>query len=199
MDPASPSRAPGASATVKDLLEIPEPERFHEIIDGELVQKTHPSGEHGDAQSAVAARIKGPFQRRPGGKWPGGWWIYTEVEIEFSRDQIYRPDAAGWRRERVPERPTGAPITVLPDWVCEIISPSKPARDLVQKKRTYHQRQIPHYWLIDPRDETLTVLRWSPDGYIEVLLAQRGDRVRAEPFAAIELPVGVFFGDDAED
>jgi Uma2 family endonuclease len=199
MDPASPPSAPGASATVEDLREVPDAERFHEIIDGELVQKAHPSGEHGDAQSAVAARIKGPFQRRPGGKWPGGWWIYTEVEIEFSRNQVYRPDAAGWRRERVPERPIGAPITVLPDWVCEIISPSKPARDLIQKKRTYHQRQVPHYWLIDPRDETLTVLRWSPDGYIEVLLAQRGDRVRAEPFAAIELPVGVFFGDDAED
>lgn len=199
MDPASPRRSSGASSTVEDLLKLPEAERFHELIDGELVQKTHPSGEHADAQSAVAARIKGPFQRRPGGKWPGGWWIYTEVEIQFSRDQVYRPDAAGWRRERVPERPTGAPINVLPDWVCEIISPSKPARDLVQKKRTYHQRQIPHYWLIDPRDETLTVLRWSPDGYIEVLLAQRGDVVRAEPFGAIDLPVGVFFGDDSDD
>jgi Uma2 family endonuclease len=199
MDPASPPSAPAASATVEDLQKLPDSERFHEIIDGELVEKTQPSGEHGDAQSAVAARIKGPFQRRPGGKWPGGWWIYTEVEIAFSQDQIYRPDVVGWRRERVPERPSGAPITVLPDWVCEIISPSKPARDLVQKKRTYHQRRIPHYWIIDPRDETLTVLRWSPDGYIEVLLAQRGDRVRAEPFAAIELPVGVFFGDDSED
>ena len=75
----------------------------------------------------------------------------------------------------------------------------KAAHDLVRKKRIYHQHQVPHYWIIDPRDETLTVHRWGPDGYIQVLLAQRGERVRAEPFQAIELPVGTFFGDDEEE
>ncbi|PKN40685.1 MAG: Uma2 family endonuclease, partial [Deltaproteobacteria bacterium HGW-Deltaproteobacteria-20] len=33
-------------------------------------------------------------------------------------------------------------------------------------------------------------------GYLHVLGATRTERVRAEPFDAIELPVGVFFGDD---
>ena len=32
-------------------------------IDGELVRKATPSGEHGDAQSSLVSRIKGPFQR----------------------------------------------------------------------------------------------------------------------------------------
>jgi hypothetical protein len=32
-----------------------------------------------------------------------------------------------------------------------------------------------------------------------VLGARRGERVRAEPFQAIELQVGVFFGDDEEE
>ena len=60
-------------ATLADLLAIPEDQRFHEIINGELVRKAMPSFEHGDAQSALASRIKGPFGRRPGGKLPGGW------------------------------------------------------------------------------------------------------------------------------
>src|SRR5262245_52144589 len=34
-------------ATVEDLLAIPEEERFHEIIDGELVQKAMPTPKHG--------------------------------------------------------------------------------------------------------------------------------------------------------
>jgi hypothetical protein len=48
--------------------------------------------------------------------------------------------------------------------------------------------------------ETLLVYRWGPDGYIEVLAAQRGERVRvrAEPFVAIEIDVGVLLGDDEE-
>jgi hypothetical protein len=36
------------------------------------------------------------------------------------------------------------------------------------------------------------------DGYLEVLIAERDQRVRAEPFAAIELLIGVLFGDDDE-
>ena len=41
--------------------------------------------------------------------------------------------------------------------------------------------------------------RWAEAGYIVVLNAQRAQRVRAEPFEAIELPIGVFFGDDPDE
>ncbi len=40
------------------------------------------------------------------------------------------------------------------------------------------------------------MLRWTPDGYVEVLVASRDERVRAEPFGAVEFLVGVLFGDD---
>jgi hypothetical protein len=43
------------------------------------------------------------------------------------------------------------------------------------------------------------VLRWAPEGYLGVLVALRGERVRAEPFAAVEWLVGVLFGDDDDD
>lgn len=87
-------------------------------------------------------------------------------------------------------------MKVRPDWVCEVVSPSNASNDLVRKLRVYHRCQIPHYWLVDPGNETLTVLRWTPDGYLTALTAGRTDRVRAEPFAEIELRVGALFGDD---
>lgn len=43
-----------------------------------------------------------------------------------------------------------------------------------------------------------TVNRWHPDGYLEVLSAERGQTVRAEPFDAIEIAVGALFGDEPE-
>lgn len=188
------------TATVADLMAIPADERFHEILAGELVRKATPSGEHGDAQSALAVRIKGPFQRRPGGKLPGGWWIYTEVEVELAPNHVYRPDVVGWRRERVPERPTGTPITLRPDWICEVLSPSNPGTDRVTKLNHYHRFEVPHYWIVDPMEESLSVFRWTPDGYLLVLAADREARVRAEPFEAVEISVGALFGDeDAED
>jgi Uma2 family endonuclease len=186
---------PVRPATLEDFLAIPEEERRHELIDGELIEKGAASGEHGGAQADLVTALNSRFGRRPGGRSPGGWWFATEVEILFPRGQVLRPDVVGWRRERVPQRPTGVPITVLPDWVCEILSTNR-RNDLVKKKRTYHQSQVPHYWIIDPAEETLAVHRWGPDGYIEVLAAQREERVRAEPFDAVELHVGVFFGDE---
>ena len=105
---------------------------------------------------------------------------------------------AGWRRERVPERPRGAVVRVRPDWVCEILSTNK-SNDLVKKKRVYHRHEVPHYWILDPERETLTVHRWSREGYVDILTAERGERVRAEPFEAVEMSVGVLLGEDDEE
>jgi Uma2 family endonuclease len=190
------SAAQRRRASVEDFLALPEGERFHELLDGEIVQKANPSFEHGDAQAAIS-HLLFPFRRKPGGPGPGGWWFATEVEIRLGAE-ICRPDAAGWRRERVSERPSGAPVDSVPDWICEILSASNKRVDVVKKKRIYHQHRVSHYWLVDPEMETLTVQRWHSDGYLEVLVAERAQRVRAEPFDAIELDVGILFGDDEE-
>jgi len=184
-------------ASLDDFRAIPEAERFHELIAGELIQKAPPSGEHGAAQAAIVATVAPKFQRKPGdGHGLGGWWIATEVEILLETGDIVRPDIVGWRREHCPERPTGMPVKLRPDWICEVVSPSNAQHDTIDKLRLYHHVAIPHYWLADPRDATLTVLRWSPDGYLTRLRAGRGEVVRAEPFEAIELTVGTLFGDD---
>jgi Uma2 family endonuclease len=196
---AAGKNPPAVPATLDDFFAIPEDQRHHELIDGDLIEKGAASGEHGGTQADLVTALSSRFGRRPGGRWPGGWWFATEVEILFPRGQIFRPDVVGWRRDGVPQRPTGVPVTVLPDWVCEILSTNK-RNDLVTKKRTYHQCRVPYYWIIDPVEETLAVLRWGPDGYVEILTAQRGERVRAEPFEAVELALGVFFGEeDPED
>jgi Uma2 family endonuclease len=184
------------AATEADFWAIPEAERFHELIGGELIEKAAPSGEHGDAQAGIIGAVRSPFQRPRGSGGPGGWWIQTEVEVRFETGEIVRPDIAGWRRERCPQRPVGMPIKIAPDWICEVVSPTNATHDTVKKLRLYHHTGIPYYWLVDPRDETLTVMRWSADGYVTVLSAERAEIVRPEPFEAIELAVGTLFGDD---
>jgi Uma2 family endonuclease len=187
------------AATAEDLLRLTGDRRM-EVIGGALVEKAAPTGEHSNAQSFVATLIKGPFQRRPGGSGgPGGWWILTEADVELTTHDVYRPDVAGWRRERVPQCPRGTPIRVRPDWVCEVLSPSNARTDLVEKMETFRQCEVAHYWIVDPEHEMLTVYRWSREGYVVALAAGRADRrVRAEPFDAIELDVGLLFGEDPE-
>jgi len=40
-------------------------------------------------------------------------------------------------------------------------------------------------------------MRWSHDGFINIMRAERHEVVRPEPFEAIELAVGTLFGDEA--
>lgn len=183
-----------AGATLSDFLAIPEERRFHELMAGEIVEKASPSAEHGTTQLEVGSRLIGPFGREPPSGGPGGWWFMTEVEIRFG-EEVCRPDVVGWRRDVVVQRPRGKVIGQLPQWICEVLSEDKRS-DLVRKKHIYHRHEVSHYWILDPEQGTLAVYRWHADGYLEVLSDERGQVVRAEPFDAVELPVGGLFGDE---
>ncbi len=186
-------------ATLADLLAIPEGERRHEVIDGEVMPKEAATPRHGAAQLAVGGSLRAPFSRKPGGpNGPGGWWFATDIEVTFAPQQIFRPDVLGWRRERVPVLPDDFATSVVPDWVCEILSTNRSA-DLVKKFRAYHEARVAHYWVLDPLNSTLTVYRWNEGGYLVSQLAERGEKVRPEPFDALEFEVAVFFGDDAQE
>jgi Uma2 family endonuclease len=108
-------------------------------------------------------------------------------------------DIVGWRRDKVPERPTGRPIQIRPDWTCELLSPSNAKRDLVDKFKVLHANKVPHYWIADPLEQTLMVHRWEPGGYLVVLTAAAGDVVHAEPFDGVELRISTLFGLDEDE
>ena len=194
---SAPALKAGPAATLDDLLAIAEETRRHELIEGSIVEKGAATGEHGAVQRKLSAYVD-PYDQRPGGRRPGGGWLATETDVYVDAANTFRPDVVGWRRERVPERPRGIPIMVLPDWTCEILSTNE-RNDLIKKKRVYHRHRVPHYWIIDPERETLTVYRWAQDGYVEILVAERGEDVRAEPFDAAPLQVGVLLGDDEDE
>lgn len=153
---------------------------------GEIVYKAAPRFDHGSAQSGLSGGLFG-FRGSGGPRGPGGWWIATEVEVQYEPTEIYRHDLAGWRRARVSTMPSGWPITSRPDWVCEILSPTNASTDTVKKLRALHRHAVPHYWLLDPAEGTLRVMRFTPEGYLEAMSASAEEVVRAEPFDAIEL------------
>ncbi len=189
--PASSRRLAGLS----DLLALPE-ESAVEIIAGEIVEKASPGFDHGSTQAGLSIAL-GAFRGGgggPGSPRPGGWWLGTEIDVAYEDHEIYRHDVAGWRREKAPSRPSGRPVRLKPDWVCEILSPSNAANDTVKKLRVLHRHAVRHYWLIDPEAKTLRVLRWTPEGYLEALSATVDELVRAEPFEAIELSLASVLG-----
>jgi Uma2 family endonuclease len=195
---ATDARAQGV-ATLAEWLAQPE-ERGAELIGGRIVYKAMPSPEHGRAQRKLGEAL-GPFDRRTSGSdRPGGWWLASEVDVVLGGEGV-RPDLLGWRRDRVPELPRpdhGGVVTERPDWIAEVLSSSTASRDLGDKLVLYHTAEVPHYWIVDPSNRTLLVYRWLREGYIAVLGAGSDKIVRAEPFEALELRVGLLFGDDNE-
>jgi len=185
-------------ATFADLAVRPDDIRA-EIVHGMIVEKPSPSAQHGRSQMMFGAMLARRFQRKPGGRWPGGWWFGTEIDVQYETHEIYVHDVVGWRRDRVPEPPVGRPVRTRPDWACELLSPSTAKRDCVDKLGVLHANQVPHYWIADPVEQRLVVHRWEPGGYREILTAGIADMVRAEPFEASELRLSVLFGTEDDE
>jgi Uma2 family endonuclease len=171
-------------ATMADLAALPETVKG-EILDGVLYTQPRPRAQHLLVESIAAADILTPFHRGRGG--PGGWWIIIEPGIEIPRATEFSPDIAGWRRSILPEVPMAGPFRTVPQWICEVLSPSNRAYDLRVKRRFYAEIGVEHLWYIDPESHTLAVSRLHEGHWLELGVHGDTDRVRAEPFEAIEI------------
>lgn len=176
-------------ATYQDVLNAP-PTAIAEVIGGELSVQPRPSSLHTSVATALGEELGPPFKRGRGG--PGGWMLLDEPELHLGADVVV-PDLAGWRRERMPELPDVAYLSLAPDWVAEVLSPSTFRIDRIRKPPIYARERVAHVWLIDPSAQTLEVLRLDASTYRIVLTAAGDERVRAEPFDAIELELGVWW------
>ena len=176
--------------TYDDLLRVPD-HLVAEILDGDLYTSPRPSVAHAIATTGLGSDLTGPFDRGRGG--PGGWWILGEPELHLGEDVIV-PDLAAWRRARLPEMPRTAFLTVVPDWVCETVSPSSERIDRGKKLAIYARESVSHIWLVNPLAETLEAYRLE-HGRWPLLNTHTGDvSARIEPFDAIELELWRLWG-----
>ena len=185
---SDPSAARSRPATWDALLEVPEG-YVGEIIAGELVVSPRPGARHTRVASSLGVFLGGSFGFGMGG--PGGWVILDEPYIAFGED-IRVPDLAGWRVERYAE-PERGPFTVIPDWIGEVLSPSTTHIDRGEKLDIYLQHGVGHVWLIDPAAHTLEVFRAREHAWMRVKAFTKPERVRAEPFDAIELDLALLW------
>jgi Uma2 family endonuclease len=176
-------------ATYADIEALPE-NVVGEIIDGELYVQPRPAVPHANASSNLGGMLFGPFRMGNGG--PGGWIILDEPELHF-RDHVLVPDIAGWRRERMPEPPNTPFITLAPDWICETLSPSTAIKDRTKKLPLYGKKGVGHIWLVDPILKTLEVFRLESNRWMLLGTFAGDDKVRAEPFDAIEIDLSVLW------
>jgi Uma2 family endonuclease len=178
-----------ASRTIADVGE----DDRRELIDGTLYQLPMTSFEHGHIASLIVMAIGPAYQLGKDG--PGGWWIQGENDFEVDGREVFRPDAVGWRKERLPRRPKGKRIDVVPDWVCEVLSPSTRSHDLKTKAKAYARIGVAHRWYIDPEVRTFHAFELMHGRWVESGVFCDDDFVCAKPFETMGISMGDWWGE----
>jgi Uma2 family endonuclease len=174
-------------ATLAELDALP-PGIIGEIIEGVLYTMTKPRAPHQRTSLKIGGSIGDPFDDGRGG--PGGWWVITEPGIELPDDtKEISPDVAGWRRDRMPKLPRKGPIRVVPDWVCEILSPTTRRHDLLHKVPYYAKVGVPYMWLVDLDARVVTAHRLESGRWVTIGAYSDETEVRIEPFDVVPLSV----------
>ena len=172
------------SPTWNDLLQEPEGS-IAEIINGELILSPRPNPPHARATSDLGTLLGGSFRFGRGG--PGGWVFVDEPRIRFDPGNFRAPDLAAWRRDTFAGYPDRGPFVQVPDWICEVLSPSTERADRTTKMALHRQTGVKHVWLLDPYARTLEVFRLESQGWLRTGSFANRDLARAEPFDAIEI------------
>ncbi len=178
--------------TVDDLLQSDD-ERV-ELINGEIVKRPMARSEHALIQSSISDEVS-LFKRKDG---LGGWWIMPEISVRYNEHQCPSHDLAGWRKERVPRRPSGI-MNMIPDWVCEITSPGHERKDLFHNFMLLQRSKVSYYWVISPEDKALIAYRLVDGKYhvtfsVECRVEQDFAKARIPPFEEVEIDLSYVFG-----
>lgn len=162
-----------------ELMQLPEL-LTGEILDGQLYTHPRPSGRHILIASNLGMEIGGP----------GGWWILQEPEVHFVLDrEVVVPDIAGWRKENLPQIPESHKFTVVPEWICEVFSPSTEGVDREIKMPLYARYGVRYLWFVHPVNKTLDAYKLVNNAWQSQGLFKSGDSIRIEPFDLIELNI----------
>jgi len=73
--------------------------------------------------------------------------------------------------------------------VVEIISPDDPDRDTKIKRSEYAEAGIPEYWIVDPENESITLLRLEAGLYVEHGIFHRDEMATSALLNGFAVPV----------
>lgn len=184
MVPSSSMSTALRRATYADIEALPE-HVTGELIDGVLYTQARPAGPHLIVASGLATALDGPFGLGVNG--PGGWIFIYEPELHFGGDVLV-PDLAAWRIERLPLASRREKFfTIVPDWVCEVASPSTSMRDRRVKAPLYARAGVTHLWLVEPVEGRIEAYERRDERWLVAGTWGDDTDARIPPFDAAQL------------
>jgi len=144
---------PSKPITLKEFLALPETKPASEYIDGKIIQKPMPQGEHSTIQAELIISLNGAFKPQKIAR------AFPELRCTFGGRSTV-PDVTVFTYNRIPRQDNGRianAFNIEPDWTIEILSP--------EQSQTRVTKNILHCldngtnlgWLIDPREQSVLV------------------------------------------
>ena len=159
-----------------------------ELIDGRIIPMSPTGGEHGRVETELAARLR-EFARQH----KLGWVVAGEAGIFTRRnpDRVRGMDVAFISYMRLPRLPAGF-LTIAPELVVEIISPTDRWIDVQTKIEEYLAIGVDCVWVVDPAAHSVRVYRASA----RMTRLENGDMLRGEGLlAGLEISLAELFGE----
>lgn len=155
-------QSPTTNLTLEEFLELPETEPASEYINGQIVQKPMPQGEHSAIQTELAVAINTALRLKHIAR------AFCELRCTFGRrSTVSDISVFVWRR--IPHKQHGGVenvFAIAPDWTIEILSPNQSQTKVTKNILHCLKYKTQMGWLIDPEEKAVFV--YSPDRATEV-------------------------------
>jgi Uma2 family endonuclease len=167
-----------------EFLQQPATQPAQEYINGTIVQKPMPQGEHSAIQTELATAINLALKPDRAAR------AFTGLRCVFG-DRALVPALSVYRWERIPRTEQGRianQFNLAPDWVIEILLPQQSQTQVTKKILYCLQNMTAMGWLINPEAEEVWV--FTPD-QMSRIYDRAEDQLPVPEFAqALQLTVG---------
>jgi Uma2 family endonuclease len=177
-------RVPAFEELYRAVVALPEG------VTGEILEPgvIRTMGRPGRAHRRVVKRLAGELDRFDRDRGGTGWWIEVEAEVRLPNDRLVVPDLAGWRAaEEEAAFLEENPIRRVPDWCCELLSPTTERDDRKVKLPLYADLGVSWTWLVEPEARFIEVHEARGGQPVLIVRAEAGSLVDLPPFGPFEL------------
>ncbi len=188
--------APAQTLTYEQYLAEGRIEGRYDILEGKRIFMPGPTWRHQEVVGNVLLRLH-EFGRAQGvGK---AMTAPFDVLVRLTpRLQTRQPDVFFITNARLQEagmEPEEGVLTVAPELVVEVLSPSEGRRTRTDKIADFQSIGVRECWIVSPQAETVEVLRLAPDALETVGVYVNGQTLRSEVFPDLSLPVVEIFAE----
>lgn len=146
-------QTPPQPLTLEEFLKLPETKPAREYVDGQIIQKPMPQGEHSTIQGELIIAVNAVVKPQKIAR------AFPELRCTFGGRSTV-PDVAVFIWERIPRKENGGVANAFkaaPDWTIEILSPNQSQTKVTKNILHCLEHKTQMGWLIDPDEQTVFI------------------------------------------